>query len=269
MTRIIIPTDFSANAMHAATYAAQLFGTEDATTYVLVHAQFDPGEGGALAPDQIHEASIAAQDGLTLVTKQFQQRTGARSVEEQLLHGALAPALSEFLEENRADLVVMGKRNGTGSALFGSNTTDVIKNSRVPVLAVPEKAPLQPVKHILLADDNDPIDLKNLDMLRRIALQQKADVTVTHIPVSVIEGEEYWNHGLYGTILKGIRHKFVEGFDEDVVEGLERNANRYGSDMIAVIHRHTSLLGRLFHASTAKALALEADQPVLVLQQWT
>lgn len=268
MTRILIPTDFSANAMHAATYATQLFGIEG-TTYVLVHAHFDAGVGGPMAPAYIPEMIKASEDGLALVTKQFTQRTGARSVEQHLLYGALAPALSDYLKEKSADLVVMGKQSGTGSALFGSNTTDVIKSSRVPVLAVPEKARLHPLKRILLADDHDEILPEHLDMLRTIALRHKAEVVVAHMPVRVTEGEDHWSNGLYANVLKGIPHSFIEGFGRDVVSGLERTAQRRSADMIAVLHRHTPLLDRLFHTSTAKALALEADVPVLVLEQWT
>lgn len=206
---------------------------------------------------------------MALVAKQFKQRTGARAVEQQLLFGSLAPALSEYLEEKSADLVIMAKQSGTGSALFGSNTTDVIKTSRVPVLAVPEKARLHPVKRILLADDHDEVLPESLSMLRTIALRQRSEVVVAHMPVRITEGEDHWGNGLYANILKGIPHRFIEGYGRDVVDGLERTAHRRSADMIAVLHRHKGLLDGLFHASTAKALALEADIPVLALQQWT
>ncbi|MBK9193647.1 MAG: universal stress protein [Flavobacteriales bacterium] len=266
MTRILIPTDFSANAMHAATYATQLFGIEDAT-YVLVHSHFDPGVGSPLAPFQLPELIKAAEEGLATVAKQFVQRTGARSVEQHVLYGALAPALNEFMKEKKTDLVVMGKRGSTGSALFGSNTTDVLKTSSVPVLAVPEKALLRPLKRILLADDHDEVLPESLDMLRSIAMRQKAEIIVSHMPVGITEGEDHWSNGLYAIALKGIPHSFIEGYGHDVVDGIERTAHKRGADMVAVLHRHRGLLDRILHTSTAKELALELDMPLLVLEQ--
>ena len=176
-------------------------------------------------------------------------------------------ALSEFMKEQRADLVVMGKRGATGSALFGSNTTDVLKSSRAPVLAVPEKAPLRPLKRILMADDHDEVLPEDLEMLRTIALLHKAEIIVSHMPLGIDEGEDHWSNGLYALALKGIPHSFIEGYGHDVVNGIEHTAHKRSADMIAVVHRHRGLLERILHTSIAKELALEVDLPLLVLEQ--
>ncbi len=106
MLRILLPTDFSSNAMCAATYAVQLFGKSEAT-YVLMHAHYDAGYGGQYGYSMGSELLKAAEDGLVLAAKRFAQTTGATSVESHLLFGLLSAVVDEFVKEQGADVVVM------------------------------------------------------------------------------------------------------------------------------------------------------------------
>jgi nucleotide-binding universal stress UspA family protein len=264
--RILLPTDFSDNALHAARYAVGLFGTHD-VTYFLLHAHFEPVIVDPIMTSYSPELVKASEEGLDLALKRFKEVAGAMNAERHLVYGPVGAAVRDFAREQGADLVVMGKRGGTGSRLFGSNTTDVIQDSRVPVLAVPDDAPLQPVHRILLGDDHDEVLLQNVSVLRTIVARDNAEVLVAHLPVEVPEGVDT-HTGAYDIALKGVAHRFVKAATgEDAVDGLERTAHLYGADMICVLHRHLGFLQRLFRASTAKQLARHSDLPLLVLEQ--
>ncbi|MBK9073810.1 MAG: universal stress protein [Flavobacteriales bacterium] len=146
MLRILIPTDFSSNALCAASYAVQLFGKREAT-YILMHAHYDAGYAGGMGYSMGPELLKASQEGLALAAKRFAESTGADHVEQEVLFGFLSTVVNDFVKEDGAAAVVMGKRGETGSALFGSNTTAVIHDCPVPVVAVPDQgapAPAEP-----------------------------------------------------------------------------------------------------------------------------
>ena len=264
--RILLPTDLSTHAMHAASYAVKLFGQSPAT-YVLVNTHFD---AGLIAPMDIPyspEILAAQQEGLASVAKRFVEMTGARHVEQHLAFGALPTALNALAEDQGADAVVMGRRGEGGSRFFGSNTTDVIKSSIIPVIAVPETASLTAVQRILLADDHDAVRPESLRVLRLLAEAHDAEVLVAHFPTPGTSGAAHWSNALYDLALKGITHSFIGIHGKDVVDSLERAAQKRKADVIAVLHRHTGLLDGLFHSSVAKQMAETSELPLLILEQ--
>lgn len=265
MLRVVLPTDFSENALHAAKYAVHMCGKN--AEYILLHAYYDVGFVGPDGPAYGPVVVDAAQEGLARAQARFIEATGAERVSTRLLFGPLAMAVRGLVEEEKADLVVMGKRGETGSLLFGSNTTDVIKNSRVPVLAVPEHVRLQPLQRIVLGDDHDGSYQADYSMLRTLAARHKAEVIIAHLPVEVPEGADQWSSSMYNVALADVPHSFTTATGDDAVDALERLARRRHCDMLCVLHRHLGFMKRILNPSTAKELALQSDLPLLVLEQ--
>jgi len=271
MARIIIATDFSPDALHAARYAAHLFGNTD-VTYVLVHAHFesgtmvfDPGTMVPAMPVYTPELLEAARAGLAASAREFVEVTGAISVEHQLLLGPLPQALLEMAEERGADALVVGTKGRSGKGLFGSNTSDVIRTSTVPVITVPSGAGLTPLHRIILADDREVMEPDKLAMLRLIALRHKAEVLVAHIDNGK-SGTDVTRERM-AVLLPDVPYSVLEPKGTDVVEGLIQAARENKANMIAVLHRHKGLLSRIMHTSVAKELALDTELPLLVLEQ--
>ena len=93
------------------------------------------------------------------------------------------------------------------------------------------------------------------------------------VAVTIVGGAGGW---LVGNMLapqveppkveKAAEEKPAEG--EDVAAALDLMAGQEGAGLIAVVHRHAGFLEGLFHASTAKRLALYTNTPLLVLQDF-
>ena len=94
MAHILLPTDFSDAALHAAEYAVHLFG-RSGNRYTLFHAYSDaPVMDPALAmsmPGLIKEAD----DRLVGFVDRFVRTSGAEGVERELLYGPLAPLVAD------------------------------------------------------------------------------------------------------------------------------------------------------------------------------
>jgi len=262
MARILLPTDYSTNAMHAADQAVALFGAEG-NTFILLHAVDHenislPGH----ATDQLADARW----DLSAFAERLTQRIKATDVEQQVVRGPLAHVLAGVVEKTRAQIVVMGKRGATGSVLFGSNTTDVIKHSTVPVLVVPEHVKVPSPKRILLADDRNGVQPASMAVLRLVALITRGEIMIVHVKENNPDFAGEWSHAAYAEAFEGIPYSFHYAHNTDVEEGLIRFAEEHQVGMIAVLHRQVSLLGRLFKPSHAKQLALDGDLPLLVLK---
>jgi nucleotide-binding universal stress UspA family protein len=264
MAHILLPTDFSESALHAASYAVHLFG-RTGNRYTLFHAYADaPVMDPALAmsmPNLIKDAD----DRLVEFMDRFVRTTGAEGVRRDLLYGPLAPLVADKARTEHVDLVVMG-REGHGASFFGSNSVDVIKRSSTPVLVVPSNAPIAVPRTILLADDYKDVRARDLSMLRDIAQRARAGVLVAHYDQEIPEGSAHWSNGIYEQALVGVPHSFMTAHGHGPVDSLERLAEHQQADMIAVLHRHIGVLARLFDPSTSKELALNARYPILVLE---
>lgn len=265
MPHILIATDLSDSAMHAAEYAVTQFGHQG-NTYILLHTYMDMTTADPMVPAMTRELMVVAEDGLKSFARRFEERTGATAVRREVRFGPLASVVSDMARSERIRLIVIGNTGRTGLAIFGSNAVSVIKMNRIPVLAVPFNARLDAVKRILLADDHEDVLPRHLETLRLIATLNRSEIIVAHVDADLPGDTVTWTDRMYGIALRGIPHRFEVIRDQDVANGLGRLARSLHVDMVAVLHRHIGLFNRLFHPSTTKELVHQAELPLLVLQ---
>jgi universal stress protein A len=146
ISRILVPTDFSADASAALDYA-QALGRPFGASVCLLHVVENPLAAGVWSSD-MYTAEIAGLQ-INLV------RDAAERLQELVPAGAgwmttevrTGPAAREILavaQERKADLIVMGTRGRTGLAhvLLGSVAERVVRMAPCPVLTLhaPAKA---------------------------------------------------------------------------------------------------------------------------------
>ena len=188
MAHILLPTDFSKSAQHAARYAVRLFGTE--STYTLMHAYMDVSVSDVLQPSVVPGLLEASEKALREYTQRFVHATGVPNVREELRYGTVLSAVNE---RDGIDYVVMGRSGKGASAFFGTTAIVVAKHSKFPVLLVPEKTPLRDIRSILFASDHEEFRDTDLAPLRRIALEQGAEVPIVHVTDHVPTGAPHWD----------------------------------------------------------------------------
>ncbi|HRH68148.1 MAG TPA: universal stress protein [Flavobacteriales bacterium] len=261
MSHILIATDLSAPAMHAARYAFELFGPLN--SYVMLHAYVED----IMMLGKNDEDEKAAKEGLQAHAERFIQATGLESVQRQVHIGQVASVLEEVVPKRAIDLVVVGNRGKSGATFFfGSNTAQVVKGSGVPVLAVPEHAAIERPKRILLATDLGEVGARTLDVLRHIAKLSNAEVLVGHVRAWESPRPQAQELRIFEQALRDVAHRYQQVQATDLLEGLEWMVKREKVDLLAVVHRHAGFLGGLLHPSASKAIAERINLPMLVMQ---
>ncbi len=143
--RILFPTDFSDLSMHASDYAISLARRYGSKLYV-IHVVDRTGEASGMyvphmAFDGLHneEESLEAKSLRRICTS---ISAGDIDVEPILSTGVPHDEILRAAREKDVDIIVIGTSGtgGVGRLVFGSNADNLIKNSHVPVLAVPPVA---------------------------------------------------------------------------------------------------------------------------------
>ncbi|GEO05773.1 universal stress protein [Adhaeribacter aerolatus] len=292
MKNILVPTDFSENAANALSYAIQLarrvqgrlilFHNADlpvsyAATNIYASAAGDVGLGasplypGAIYPDP--ELEKVQQEKLTKLAEQVRLNQQEEiPVTTHFKYGSFTGNLQDILQEEKADLVIMGTKGASSffDRLIGTNTASVIKEIHgVPVLAIPSEARFTPPQNILFAADLEDETEIYLNQLLAFAQPFGAQITLVHI-TSQTE-TEILNEEL---ILDELRNRFpghhlrlIERTDKTVAQGLEKYIKENPTNLLAIgIHTH-GFWHSLFHSSVTEDLVFRTTLPLLALPE--
>ena len=153
VTRILVPTDFSAASDAALDFAREL-ATQFGASIDLLHVFDDPftsgafvGDGTVMMPVELRQTmENRARD---LLTPRHEAHVASLpGSSKALLMGSPAKSIVEHATETHADLIVMGThgRGGLGHLLLGSVAERVVRTARCPVLTVPDPERLAATK---------------------------------------------------------------------------------------------------------------------------
>src|SRR4051812_41599600 len=145
INRILVPSDFSETAGHALRYASGLARALGAKLTIVYSDPF--------VPPVDFMGTVGAWDEFSFVSLQARAQDHLRSAAEANVDPAVPydiairvdPPLDGILAEaqaSEADLIVMGTHGRTGvrRLVLGSVTEAVMRNAKVPVIAVPAHA---------------------------------------------------------------------------------------------------------------------------------
>jgi len=146
ITRILVPTDFSAPADEALDYAVWLAGRLGAHVQLL-HVLDDPFVTQGLAAEAfIVEAPVLRTGLLRHAQERLAHRTAAAKgadvrIDSEVLFGNGAKTIAEYAADRGVDLIVMGTHGRTGMAhlLLGSVAERLVRTAPCPVLTVRER----------------------------------------------------------------------------------------------------------------------------------
>jgi nucleotide-binding universal stress UspA family protein len=134
---VLVPTDGSAAAEHAAEHVVELSAALDATVHVLSvvdDAALGPDVRSTIAGKASEQAATDAVESVVSAA----ETCGVTNTVQHVEHGAPAEAIRDCIESNDIHAVGMGTtgRRGTDRILLGSVAEKTVRSAPVPVLTV-------------------------------------------------------------------------------------------------------------------------------------
>ena len=268
---ILVPTDFSENAGNALDYALQLARKLDSTV-TIYHACQVPTTGiHRRAPSIIEQEKQTTMQEcrrkLKLLCKKAIDTEIGCFIEISIAQ--VNEGIMEMSRQTGAGLIVMGTRGGgrLSKWLLGSTTTDVMENSIVPVLAIPDKARYRHIERIVFATDYQDSDFEFIGRLVEMASGFGSELSLLHVQT---EPGEFRSEALFDSFRSKTRSLFdyrkisfhlLE--NEDVVGSINRFVNNYEADIISMAISRKTLFDRIFNKSMTKEMAYLTKIPLL------
>lgn len=277
MKNILLPTDFSDNSLNAIRYAIQLFENDVCTfhlfnaytpvVYDLTYVLLSPAQFGLRDP--IRAASQEGLDELMVTIKEEFGTNSKHKFETIARFETLISGIKELIVERDIDLVIMGTKGATGAKkiLFGSNTVQVFREIKFPVLAIPSHFDYVIPREILFPTDLEvDFNKEQLEILRAIAKLHTSKINALHVSTGygLSEAQER-NKTLLPNFFKRMAYEFHDIEDMEIPAAINKFQEEHAVNMLVMINNKQSFFENLFFKDTINQIGIYLNLPFLVI----
>lgn len=191
--------------------------------------------------------------------------------------GNAARQIEAEVKESFPDLVLMGTHGQSGFREFilGTQTWKVIRESGVPVLALPKDAFFTDIKNMVYATEYREGEVPVINYLANLAGIFGANLTVLHITANLFTED----------FEKKMRQDFMEKMKErvdyphlelkvrhatDIIDGLDAYTEQNETDLLVMSHEKPYFLERLFNpkSGVTRKMSVHTKRPLLVVPDY-
>lgn len=280
MKKILMLTDFSKNANHAAKTAAKIVPQLNADI-LLYNTYYDhpilPSyAGGPWVVEEFvfrKDESTAQLNQLAIQLKHiiagipndgFKPTTDYKCGE-----GSLGKNTAAILQENNVGLVVIGSSTDSSidHFLFGSDTMDVIDHVSCPILIIPPKAEMNNLTKVTLAIGFELTDINAINYLTGLGRQLNFQLEIVHVSLLKKNDDPIKENAIVSHInaIKRDNITYLEIRGKDIAKRLGRLCKDSGSAMLALVHHQNGFFSGLFDRSTTAAALDNQHIPLMVI----
>ena len=266
---LLVLTDFYQPADHALAYADCL-AVAIGARLVLLHVRRD-----AILDSEQLSGTLADLDteAINLAFAGLERALVAPAVAETD-HGLVAEAVARAVQQHQPTLIVLGRTDAgnTPDALLTPLAVALLRTVPHPMLVVPESPTTPPApRRVLLAVDGEPFTLgEYAGSVRHLLDALPAALTVLHV-LPPGSADELPGQALESVLRTGLADDLAvltrrrRAFAPHPAEGILWVATPAEFDVVALVARPRSFLGRLFHHSVTAQVLLHSPIPVLML----
>ena len=274
MKNILFPTDFSLNSDQAFPYAldiAYLLGAD----LVIFNSYRLPHSKSNIMTSLLDRMKEDSNNELERLKKEALSNQKYKNLKITITSrsGSFISLIPIVADEFKSDLIVMGTKgsNSLKEIFIGTNTLEVIQNTAIPILTVPEEAKNSKVDKIAMAVDlkkiKDPQQLRPLLEMAKICRASIEFVHVMH-PDDQDSTQDRFNQIMFLEKFASETPSNIHIItDADIIEGLSRYIASEKPDMLAMLSRKHTLFDRLFSQSLTNKLSFRSEIPLLVMDE--
>ncbi|MDX5421044.1 MAG: universal stress protein [Hymenobacteraceae bacterium] len=268
MKTLLVPVDFSDNALQALNYAVDL--AAKSRSRVLVCHVF---ETKAVLPGLASYVKGEFRRDAEQDMRSFVERIdmGNVPVETVVVEGDTVREVTRLMEENGVTLVVMGTGGGKSLAkkMFGTTAEAIAKKGLCPVLVIPQGAAVTPITNIVYAADFENGDEVTTMQLLQVKDIFNANLTFLHIKSSRQPDhidDEYIKENLRRNFPQ-VDFNFVEIRNDNVAEGIADYVKANDISLLAFTMLSRHVLERVTHISVTSKLLHNLKVPMLAFPE--
>lgn len=276
MKRIILPTDFSDNSIHAIHYALELFKEEECTFYLMntytpaiYQTEYVLHSPGQIGLGDVYQSE--SEERLEELHKSLKEKfqNPKHTIMTHSAFNILVDEVVSMTENEEAELVIMGTQGASGAKeiFLGTHTVHVIKKSKCPVIAIPAEYKAETPKSILFPTDFE-VEYRKEDLqpFLNIVNLTGASIEVLHIASGYgLTEEQEINKSKLSDFLAEIPHTFHEISNQPIIEGINKFQKENSVDMLVMIQNKHTFLERLFIEPIIKKIGFHVNIPFMVI----
>ncbi|GAA4971942.1 universal stress protein [Algibacter aquimarinus] len=273
MKKILVPTDFSAQAENALKVAAQLAKKHDCEIHLLHVLEIPLHEVDALStynnlPEAVYFMKLAHKQFLELKSKDY---LNDLVLHEHVEFHEIFKGVFHVCKKQDIDLVIMGSNGSTGfkEMLIGSNTEKVVRTSETPVLVIKNEHKNFKVKDFVFASDfkdESKIPYKKALKFAKI-LGAKIHLLMVNTPTKFVTSTKANNR----------MKKFAKNFDYDkhtinifndlnIEKGIMNFSQSIEAHLIGMSTHGRQGISHFFNGSISEDLVNHAKRPVITFK---
>lgn len=279
MKTILIPVDFSETSANALEYAIEMIKDIEVdrivllkTFYKSVYEQILPSADfiQLSAEDVLAEREQINEQLRTLTERLLKKCNPAVKVQTAVSELPLLRSIHQSIGNVHPDLVIVGGDDPSlqEESYIGQYVIAIAKTSPVPVLIIPSNVKYKKIEHALI-----PCDFATVSRLS-ILKGLQSPLAWLHPSLMVLNIDPKQKHisheeehvGMLKELLEDYAYKIYYSEDQDTVNGILKFARTNDVQLITALPGKYSFFYKLTHSSTTEALAMNANEPVLILK---
>ncbi len=278
MKRILIPTDFSANAWNTILYAMELFKNISCEFHVLNTYEVKPVQlistvSSKRVGHYYDAVRIKSEEGLEMILDDIRNsKPSAEHIFKTLSQsGSLAKIVQEMTADSHFDMLIIGTKGATGAKeiFLGSNTHRIIKSvHNCPILVVPDEAFFEDISKIAFATNFERIYFRSeVVPILNLAKHQDATIRMIHVyDKPELEKVQRYNSSSLEHYFKDVTYDFhvIRDFS-NIEKAIQAFVEELEIDILAMINYEHSFIERLTREAVIKKLTFHTTIPFLVI----
>ncbi|MFO0479046.1 MAG: universal stress protein [Bacteroidota bacterium] len=271
MKTILVPTDFSNNANNALKYAND-FAKAINNKIVLLHSYL-PLVGkynmiSGIVAEDIAIQKKSSEKKLEKVSSKYVKVPSSHLVKI----GDTIDEIIDAAQKSKSQLIIMGTHGASGlkRILFGSNTSDVISKSNIPVLAIPQRYRFKKINTIVYATDlNNTInELKHI-----IPIAKQLNATIEVLNLNYIYNKNEDKKLLLEKKIKTLSYKKIKlieqkaTIEQTMIEQIKKYLVKRKPELLVMFPEDKAWFDKLFISSKTEELANQIKLPLLSIRK--
>lgn len=263
--KILIPTDFSANADNAAKYAVELLLPFEAIFYLL-HTYERPVTGGSSLPgieEIVHQEKVKnLEEKKKKLASLF---PGMRHRYEIIaLNSPTEAGITSTIKKRNINMVVMGTKGATGikESLLGSNTAKVLRLLGCSLLTVPPEFKLKSYSTVSIASDFAGVNTESeFELLSDFLQHYDPRLILLSFSSQKVNksSQENWNK-VFGEF--ELEYELYKDTGPAEINSL---VQEHSPELLVMVSRHEGSINQVLRKSAAKTHGLRFQLPILII----